>query len=141
MIRKCVMCKQANEIPANRLMDSAKCGGCGAPLAPPFEPLAADNESFDATLKGTKLPVLVDFWAPWCAPCRRLAPELEKVAKNMSGEAIVLKVNTEQQSELAARFQIRSIPHLMVFLDGEPRMQHSGLVTAPEMEKWLREVS
>jgi thioredoxin 2 len=141
MFRNCKVCGQGNELPPARLMDDATCGACGGDLAAPSAPINADAASFDDLVSNLKLPVLVDFWAPWCGPCRRLGPELEKVAAELAGKAVVVKVNTDRNQELAARFGVRGIPNLLVLSGGAPQRQHSGVVSAREMTSWLLELA
>ncbi len=139
VVRACSACGRGNRIPAARLMQSARCGACKTALPPVAEPLAADQALFDAILRGVDVPVLVDFWATWCGPCQRAAPEVAKVAAAMAGRALVLKVDTDAETVLAQRHQIRSIPHFIVFRGGAPVLQQSGLVDQRTMVGWLEQ--
>jgi thioredoxin 2 len=85
-----------------------------------------------------RVPVLVDFWAAWCGPCKMAAPEVEQTAKEMSGKAVVIKVDTERYPQLSARFNIRGIPYFAVFSSGKPMVQQAGLVNHRQMETWLK---
>jgi thioredoxin 2 len=95
-------------------------------LAPLAEPLEVDERTFDEIVSSASVPVLVDFWAPWCGPCRMVAPEVKKAAERLAGKALVLKVNTEQHPELAGRFAVQSIPTFAVFSGGRRLTQQAG---------------
>ncbi len=138
VIRACAQCGTKNRVPGAHLADTGRCGACKQPLPPVSEPLAADVALFDEVVRTAKVPVLVDFWAAWCGPCRMVAPEVERTAAAMAGRAVVLKVDTEAQPELAGRYQIRSIPMLMVFSGGKLVQQQAGAVRSEQMVGWLQ---
>jgi thioredoxin 2 len=101
------------------------------------EPIAADEALFDDVVLTARVPVLVDFWADWCGPCRMAAPNVSRTAAEMAGRAVVLKVDTEAQPQLAARYNVRGIPNFAVFADGRLVQQQAGLVPAEQMKAWL----
>jgi thioredoxin 2 len=137
MIRKCASCGAQNRIPARHLSDSGKCGACKAAIPPLAEPAEADASLFDEVMNEAKVPVLVDFWAAWCGPCRAAAPEVHALAGEMAGRAIVLKVDTEANPGLSARFGIQSIPNFLVLRNGRVASQHAGAVSRSEMRRWI----
>jgi thioredoxin 2 len=139
VIRVCEHCGTKNRVPAARLADTGRCGACKQALSPVSEPIAADVALFDDVVQTAKVPVLVDFWAEWCGPCRMAAPHVERTAKEMAGQAVVLKVDTEANPQLAARYNVRGIPNFAVFAKGRLVQQQAGLVGHEQMEAWLHE--
>jgi thioredoxin 2 len=104
-------------------------------LAPPSGPLDVHGSAaFDALIATSSIPIIVDFWAPWCGPCRAMTPQLAQVAQRMAGEALVVKVNTDEEPELAEQFRIRSIPTIAVFRDGREVTRAAGARTASAIE-------
>jgi thioredoxin 2 len=122
---RCPTCGKTNRLQYAALASKNQCGSCRTALSPPGAPVeVSDVTTFDVMIQSSALPVIVDFWAPWCGPCQVMAPELDKVAAGAEGEWLVAKVNTEAVPELAERFRILSIPTLAIFLGG--RLIHSA---------------
>ena len=139
VLRSCAKCGAANRVPARHLADTGRCGSCKQPLPPQDSPIDADAATLDEIVRGARVPILVDFWASWCGPCRMAAPEVKAVAREMTGKAIVLKVDTEAHPELAARFKVQGIPNFVVLRKGKVVQQRAGVAPRSEMRRWLQE--
>ena len=138
VIVACGACGKKNRLAYERLGDAVQCGQCKQPISAPGEPIELRHTAdFDRLVAKSSLPVVVDYWAPWCGPCRMVAPELQKVAARQAGQAIVVKVNTDELSDLGQRFGIRSIPTLAVFAGGREAARESGARPAEEIEAFI----
>lgn len=132
MIVSCAACQTSNRLPASRLDKEARCGSCKSALLPLTHPLPVHStEDFAELLRDSPTPVLVDFWADWCGPCRMVAPELEKIARQKGDSVVVAKVDTDALPAVAGRFEIRSIPTLILFRRGREAGRISGAMPAP----------
>ncbi len=136
----CPQCGGRNRLAYDRLGESFRCGKCRTELPPPSEPIEARSESeFDMIIARAAVAVLVDFWAPWCGPCKMLAPELVKVAAEAAGHWLIVKVNTEDLPEVAQRFQVSAIPLLALFRNGREVARQSGARPAAAIRRFIEQ--
>ncbi len=141
VIFTCGQCGQKNRVAYGRLLGPARCGSCKHPLREPGTVMAVDAlDDLEGVLKNAGAPVLVDFWAPWCGPCRQVAPEVAKVAARHKDDLLVLKVNTDVDRAVGARFGISSIPTMAVFHQGREVGRTSGARPASAIESWVSSV-
>ena len=133
----CPACQATNRIPARRLRDRPVCGRCRERLVIDH-PVEVTDENFEQFVRDCALPVLVDFWAPWCGPCRVVAPELEQVAREGRGELVVAKLNSDENPRTSSRYGIRAIPTMVLFTGGEERKRLQGAMRAAQILAEIR---
>ena len=133
---QCQFCQTWNRIDTSRAVDRPKCGKCGRPMLLD-RPLKLTDETFDRTIEGAEVPVLVDFYADWCGPCKMMAPFVDQLAAKVTGRALVTKLDTDASPKTAQRFDIRGIPTVVVFRGGRPVTRQAGAVAFAALEKML----
>ncbi|RTZ58910.1 MAG: thiol reductase thioredoxin [Gammaproteobacteria bacterium] len=134
----CPHCDSVNRIPADKLTANPKCGRCKQALFT-GEPVALSSASFDKHITRNDIPVIVDFWAQWCGPCKMMAPAFAQAAAELEPHIRLAKVDTEQAQDIAARFNIRSIPTLAVFRNGQEITRQAGAMDARSLIQWARQ--
>jgi thioredoxin 2 len=132
----CPACGGKNRVEAERFADQPSCGRCKTALFPEH-PAALDDTTFATYVQRSELPVLVDFWATWCPPCRAMAPQFEAAAQMQRGRVLFAKVDTDAAQQTSARFRIQSIPTLILFRGGREIARHSGAISKQQIETWL----
>ncbi|MBX3591166.1 MAG: thioredoxin TrxC [Burkholderiaceae bacterium] len=132
----CPHCGKTNRLPAERVGQHPDCGACGQALFP-GKPVEMDDARFQDYLRRTDLPVVVDFWASWCGPCRMMAPQFEQAARKLAGRVQFLKVDTDANPGLSQRYAIRSIPTIALFQGGREVRRSAGAMTAAQIEAWI----
>jgi thioredoxin 2 len=139
LLLTCPQCGQRNRMKYDVLTQNFRCGKCRNALHPPAEPVEMKHDlAFDALTSRSPLPVLVDFWAPWCGPCKMVVPELRKIAAEGTGQWVVAKVNTEESPALARKFRITAIPTMIIFKNGLEVARQAGAMPAPGIRQFLQ---
>lgn len=133
----CLSCGQVNRVPDDRLGAGPKCGTCGAALIP-AKAVEVDLATLQKAARTDELPLVVDFWAPWCGPCRMMAPEFAKAAATLAGQARLVKLNTEDHPQAGAAYHIRGIPTMAAFAGGRERQRQSGAMSAAAIVDWIK---
>jgi len=142
LLLSCAHCGTRNRMNFERLGGTFRCGHCHQELPPPGEPVELSHEAaFDSLVGRSALPVLADFWAPWCGPCKMVAPELARVAGEGAGRWLVAKVNTERLPVLAQRFRIQAIPTLVLFKAGQEVARQAGAMPASGIRQFLKQAA
>ena len=140
ILLNCPKCGRRNRMRYEGLGKVFRCGQCQSELGPIGEPVDVhDDPVFDALINHSALPVLVDFWAPWCGPCKMVAPEFRKVAQETAGQFVLAKVNTEEVPSLAARFRVNAIPTMVLFENGMEVARQAGAMPAPQIRKFIEQ--
>jgi thioredoxin 2 len=138
VVLPCPSCGQKNRVVYGHLGDAVKCGRCKTAISATGTPLEVDTTAdFDRLVAESSIPLVVDYWAPWCGPCRMVAPELVKVAARSNGKFLVLKVNTDALPDLGERYRIRSIPTMAIFAGGREVTRTTGARPAAEIEHFI----
>jgi thioredoxin 2 len=142
IVTACGHCGQNNRMLFERLGDTLRCGRCKEEIPPPSVPIEiARSADFDRLIAKASVPVVVDYWAPWCGPCRMVAPELAKVATRQAGSVLVVKVNTDALPDLGERFRIQSIPTMAVFARGREIARTTGARPAADIETFIEQAT
>ncbi len=133
----CPHCNAVNRIPLARMTDDPKCGKCHKPLFT-AAPLELTSSNFQTHISRNDIPVVVDFWAAWCGPCKMMAPAFEQAAAQLEPTARLAKLNTEIEQDIAARFRIQSIPTIAIFRNGQEVARQAGAVGAADIVRWVQ---
>ena len=134
---RCTHCSAFNRVPESRVESRPVCGRCKNAIDTSGAPQTVDDTALEQALSAAPVPILVDFWAPWCGPCRMAAPVLERIARQRAGKLVVLKLDTEQNPSSGARHRIQSIPAFAMFRDGREIVRQVGLPSETALAAWV----
>ncbi|MEP2531913.1 thioredoxin TrxC [Shimia sp.] len=133
----CFKCGQVNRVPFDKLMAEPKCGTCGTGLMTGGVP-EVDLATLEKAARTDDVPIVVDFWAPWCGPCRQMAPQFQAAASDLKPQARLVKLNTEDHPNAGAKFRIRGIPTMAAFSNGKERARQSGAMPSSAIVSWVK---
>lgn len=133
----CLQCRQINRVPYDKLAADPKCGTCGTALMS-SKVVEVDLATFEKAARTDDVPLIVDFWAPWCGPCKQMAPQYQAAAKTLSGQVRLVKLNTEAYPNASAKYRIRGIPTLAAFTNGKERARQAGAMPSAAIVKWVK---
>jgi thioredoxin 2 len=137
ILLRCVQCRTINQVPADRLMDSPKCGKCKAFLEFPNKPIDITAANFDQEIQSWPGVVLVEFWTSWCGACRMVAPAIDELAREKAGLLKVAKVNVDHEPSLGARFGIKATPTFLLYQNGRKVNEIAGALPKTDLERWI----
>jgi thioredoxin 2 len=133
----CLSCAQLNRVPEDKLAEGPKCGSCGAALMP-AQPVDVDPAVLQKAAQNDDLPLIVDFWAPWCGPCKMMGPEYAKAARKLTGQARLVKLDTQRHQSTGGRYRIKGIPTLVGFARGKEQKRQSGAMREGQITAWVK---